>query len=81
MNKEKRRPTLEELRLLPRGLWELELAHIGVEAVEAGLWQIDAEASRLFTDPNLTPEMIVELRDLLKSATIGAEEQVLAMPA
>ena len=69
MQREKRRPTLEELRSLPPHLWLLEVAHIGVEASRASQPEIDAEADRLLSGPELTPEKVVALREKLQRAT------------
>jgi hypothetical protein len=67
--KEKRRPTLEELRDLPADLWRLEAAHVAVEAAESGMTGIEIEADRLMCDPDLTPEKVVELRERLQRTT------------
>jgi NADPH-dependent 2,4-dienoyl-CoA reductase/sulfur reductase-like enzyme len=69
MQKEKRRPTLEELRALPVELWRLETAQIAVDAGLAGVTGIEIEADMLIDDPHLTPEKVVELRERLRCAT------------
>lgn len=69
MQQEKRRPTLEELKSLPVDLWQLEVAQIAVDAELAGQFEIETEAARLISDPNLTPEAVVELRERLQCAT------------
>lgn len=71
--KEKKRPTLEQLKSLPPELWQLEVAQIGVDAALADNDQIEGEAITLMDDPELTPEMVVELREKLRAS--GSTEQ------
>lgn len=75
MIKEKRRPTLEELRALPVELWRLEAAQIGVDAAFVGLLGIEIEATDLMEDPDLAPEKVVELREKLQRATGSTVEE------
>ena len=74
MSREKRRPTLEQLKVLPLEMWQLEVAQIGVDANLAEQSEVEDEAIRLMDDPNLTPEMVVELREQLRCAS-GSTEQ------
>lgn len=78
MKREKRRPTLEELRCLPLELWQLEVAQIGVDANLAEQTEIENEAIRLMDDPNLTPETVVELREKFRRATGSTEQKEVA---
>jgi hypothetical protein len=66
---DKRRPTLEELKGLPRQLWRLEVAQLCEDAAGAGQDEILEDAELLMLEPDLTPEMIVELREKLQGAT------------
>jgi hypothetical protein len=74
MQKEKRRPALKELRALPVELWRLEAAQIAVDAALASVTGIEIEANALITDPDLTPEKVVELRERLRCATGSTSE-------
>lgn len=80
MQQQKRRPTLEELRVLPVELWRLEAAQIGVDAAMAEQFGIEIEACNLMDDPEITPEKIIALREKLTSGTgsaaIEAEQEV-----
>lgn len=78
MSKEKKRPTLEQLKCLPPELWQLEVAQIGVDAVVAGHADIENEAITLMDDPNLTPETVVELRERLRHATGSTDQKEVA---
>ena len=69
MRKEKRRPTLNELKLLPVELWQLEAAQIAADACLAQAFEIEVEASALMEDREITPEKIVALREKLQYAT------------
>ena len=72
MSREKRRPTLEELRGFP-GLLPLEMAQIVVDAGEAGLEEIQRETLDAWMFEPLTPERVVELREKLQRATGSTE--------
>lgn len=74
MSKEKKRTTLEQLKALPLEMWQLEAAQIGVDAALVDLNEIESEAMRLMDDPNQTPEMVVELRERLRSASVSTEQ-------
>jgi hypothetical protein len=74
MRKEKRRPTLEELNRLPPDLWKLECAQMEMDEIEKGNEKGALEAYALFSDPEISPEKIVELREKLRSAS-GSTEQ------
>lgn len=69
MQKEKRRPTLDELKLFPVELWRLEVAQISVDAEEAGQVDVQLEADALIKDPEISPEKVVALRERLHGAT------------
>lgn len=74
--REKRRPTLDELREMPVQLWQLELAQIAEDAGSSddqGNWWIGAEARKMMDDPELTPEMVVQIRGMLDSSLREAE--------
>lgn len=71
MTKDKKRPTLEQLRELPEELLFLEVAHIGVEAAKVGQLALEIEATNLMDDPDISPEKVVALREKLKSASGG----------
>jgi hypothetical protein len=73
MSKEKRRPTLEELRALPVELWRLEAAQIAEDAHVYDIFEIEEEAALLMCDPEITPEKVVELRERLRCATGSTE--------
>ena len=69
MQKEKRRPTLDELKTLPVELWRLEVAQISVDAEAAGQGDVQQEAEMLMLDPDITPERVVALREKSRRAT------------
>jgi hypothetical protein len=82
MRKEKRRPTLNELKLLPIDLWQLEAAQIAADACLAKMFDIEIEATTLMGDSDLTPEKIVALREKLRCATGSTVvEKVAAAPS
>lgn len=83
MNREKRRPTLEQLRAMPTELLHYELAQIAADAVDLSgipvdmaILEIGGEAMNLIHNPDLTPEQVVALRERLMRATgsTAAEE-------
>lgn len=61
MNKEKKRPTLAQLKSLPPDMWRLEAAQLFVDAEKGGNREVAEEADALLIDPDLTPERVVEL--------------------
>lgn len=73
--REKRRPTLDELKSLPPVLWQLEAAQIATDADIAEQSEIEMEAVRLICDPDLRPEKVVELREKLQRATGSTVEE------
>lgn len=61
--KDKRRPSLEELKSLPPEMWELEIHQMAEDYPrdkKLPEWFLD---SRLFDD--LTPEKVIEIRERL----------------
>jgi DNA-binding GntR family transcriptional regulator len=73
--REKRRPTLDELKALPVELWRLEAAHIAEEAHQYDLIEIEDEAAQLLCASDITPEGVVELREKLQRATGSTETE------
>lgn len=73
--REKKRPTLEQLKEMPVELLQLEVAQIGVDASLADQNQIESEAIILMDSPDITAEKVVALRDRLKGATGGTVAQ------
>jgi len=74
MQKEKRRPTLDELKAMPEDFWRLELIQTGIDARDAGREDVQREAlDMLMTDQDITPEKIVALREKLTSGTGSTE--------
>lgn len=69
MQKEKRRPTLEQLHKMPREMLFLEVAQVGVDAALSGQLMLEIEAANLMDDPEITPEKVVALRRKLQGAT------------
>ncbi len=69
----KKRPTLEQLKELPRELLFLEAAQIGVDAAIAGQLALEIEATNLMDNPEISPEKVVALREKLKNAAGGTE--------
>lgn len=79
MQKEKRRPTLEELRSLPLIVWNLELCQLAIDAGDAGREDVQEEAMALMRNGSaITPEKIVALREKLTGATGGTQEAIYA---
>lgn len=72
MKKESKRPTLEQLKTVPKELLFLEAAQVGVDAALAGQIMIELEAANLMDDPEISPEKVVALREKLTGATGGA---------
>lgn len=72
---EKRRPTLAELKEMPVDLLRFEAAQIGVEALFLDLFEIDRAAWALQTDPEITPERVIELRERLRLASESVETE------
>lgn len=68
MQKEKRRPSLEELTGNP-DLILLELSHVAVEAETRGMSDLAIEADEAFTSPRLTAQKVVALREKLQRAS------------
>jgi hypothetical protein len=72
--REKRRPTLEELREMPLDLWRLEILQTTVDAEAAGREDVQREGcDLLLTDPDITPEKVVALREKLQRAMDGVQ--------
>jgi hypothetical protein len=69
MNKEKRRPTLDELKALHPSVLYLEMAQIVVDAESAGMEDVKQETLNVWMFEPLTPEKVVELREKLQRAT------------
>jgi hypothetical protein len=67
--KEKKRPTLEQLESAPVELVWLELSQVCEDAREAGLADVEREASELLSGSTITAIEVVELRNKLQSAT------------
>jgi hypothetical protein len=74
MSREKRRPTLDELKDLHPSVWYLEMAQIVVDAEAAGLEEIKQETLSVWMFQPLTPEKVVELREKLQRAIAAATE-------
>lgn len=68
MQKEKRRPSLDELKNSPE-LCSMELSQLLTDAMAAGKYEISREASVLFDEIDLTAEKVVALREKLQSAS------------
>lgn len=62
MKKEKKRPTLEELKELPPIIWRLEVAQVAADAAETGDGELEDAATEMLSDTDLTPEKVVALR-------------------
>lgn len=71
--REKRRPTLEELKELPEDAWRLEAIQTKCDALELGQWKITEEAQEVFDDPEITPEKVVAIREKLGQAAREAQ--------
>jgi hypothetical protein len=70
--REKRRPTLEELKEMPVDLWKLELAQIDVDAEAAGRKDVREEVWQvlLMGPVDDTPDQIVALWEKLHSVQL-----------
>jgi len=75
--REKRRPTLEELRELHETAWRMEAIQTRCDALELAQFQIAEEAHTLFYDAFITPEKVVELRERLGQAVRDAQIEVI----
>lgn len=69
MKREKKRPTLEELKTLPPIIWRFEVAQVAADAAETGNVELEDEATVLLGDTDLTPEKVVALRGKLTCGT------------
>lgn len=67
--KEKKRPTLEQLENAPVELIWLELSQVCEDAKNAGLADLELEASELLTGSTITAQQVVELRERMRAAT------------
>ncbi len=77
--REKRRPTLEELKEMPMELWRLEAMQIKCDALELGQWRTVEEADELFFDNDITPEKVAALRE--KLGCVARDDQIQAVEA
>lgn len=66
LQKQKRRPSLEELKAMPRDMWELECAHIAEVAKASGLQEVEQMAVDLLKDGSMVPADVIGLRDHLQ---------------
>lgn len=67
--KEKKRPSLDDLQRLPSELLFLEAAQVGVDAAKAGHLALEIEASDLMNNPDISPEKVIALREKLQRAS------------
>lgn len=68
MQKEKRRPTLDELKAMPLDLLHMEIAQLCLDAGLADNADVLREAEHLMLDPAPSPEFIVELWNQLRAS-------------
>lgn len=77
MRRQKKRPTLEELKTLPPIIWRFEVAQVAAEASEAGNVELEDAATEMLGDVDLTPEKVVALRERLTCGTGSTPEPAL----
>lgn len=76
--KEKKRPTLDQLKSMPREMIYLELGQISADSAEIGLLDVEREADKLLASETVTAEQVVELRDKLLCASGSTVAEKLA---
>jgi len=72
--KEKRRPSLEDLKQMPRDGLDLELMYIAEAAKSAGLQDVEAQAVAMLEEGSISANDVVGLREQLQGVAVSTSK-------